>query len=83
MTDKERKLEELLTEALSAAHTQLAGMGRGKEPSERLSDVTKRAVALLGYDPIAKHDRHAESEAEIEQLRGELRARQGKVAHDR
>jgi len=72
---REEQMEDLLARTIAAASAQLSGMGRGKEPSDRLQGAIDEATELLGYDPIAKHDRGAALREESERLRAELRAK--------
>lgn len=73
---REQELEEALAEVCRAAAIQLAGMGKGREPSERLQDAFDKASALLGRDAATgPSDRHAAIKAENERLRAELEER--------
>ena len=66
---REQRLEAALSEVCVAATRQLAGIGRGKEPSPRLQDAIDAASALLERDAAADpNDRHAAVKAKVAEL---------------
>lgn len=69
--DEKIDLQNALAAVCAAAAKQIAGMGRGKEPSPALQEALDAAADLLGYDPTLPEPTDNERElAELRHLAG-------------